>query len=344
MTTNPIGVGIVGLGGIGMMHARALQALGDRVRLVAFSGGASAGSQDLAVRSAERLAPDDVIAHPEVDVVVVCTPSGTHAALALTALRAGRHVVVEKPLALTVGDALRVAQAAHERGLAVSMIAQRRLEAEHVALRRAIADRALGELRLAATHVHWYRDDDYYRVAGWRSTTAQGGGSLMNQGVHNVDLLRWLCGPVESVTAQSGTLAHPIDAEDATVATLRFTSGALGVVTTTTATPPGFPATIALYGSRGSVELGQGTVRRWDVPGVPAPRVTGVASGAADPLAIGYAGHLAQWTRIVSALETSAPVPVGVDDALATVRLLCAIQMAAASGVAVRPADLPAAP
>jgi predicted dehydrogenase len=158
----------------------------------------------------------------------------------------------------------------------------------------------------------------------------------MNQGVHNVDLLRWLCGPVESVTAQSGTLAHTIEAEDTTVATLRFVSGALGVVTTTTATPPGFPATISLFGSRGSVELGQGEVRRWDVPGVPRPGAGRIASGAADPLAIGHAGHLAQWTRIVSALETSTPVPVGIDDAVETVRLLSAIYRAGADGAVVR--------
>jgi predicted dehydrogenase len=332
VSTNGLGVGIIGMGGIGMMHALALRELDGRARLVAFSGRQHASPAG----TAERLPVDDVIAHPDVDVVAICTPSGTHAALALAALEAGRHVVVEKPLALDVDDALRVARAARERGLMVSMISQRRLEAEHLALKKALDDGALGELRLAMTNVHWFRDDDYYRAAGWRSTTAQGGGSLMNQGVHNVDLLRWLCGPVESVTAQSGTLAHTIEAEDTTVATLRFVSGALGVVTTTTATPPGFPATISLYGSRGSVELGQGEVRRWDVPGVPRPGAGRIASGAADPLAIGHAGHLAQWTRIVSALETSAPVPVGIDDAVETVRLLSAIYRAGADGAVVR--------
>ena len=331
-----VGVGIVGMGGIGMMHAQALRELAGRARLVAFSGGESASPPGLAGRPAVRLPADDVITHPDVDVVAICTPSGTHAALALAALEAGRHVVVEKPLALDLDDALRIARAARERGLLVSMIAQRRLETEHVALKQALDDGALGELRLAMTNVHWFRDDDYYRAAAWRSTSEQGGGSLMNQGVHNVDLLRWLCGPVESVTAQSGTLAHAIEAEDTTVATLRFTSGALGVVTTTTATPPGFPATIALYGSRGSVELGQGDVRRWDVPGVPEPATRPIASGAADPLAIGYAGHLAQWTQIVTALETSTPGPVGIDDAVETVRLLCAISTAAADGAAAR--------
>jgi len=336
-----LGVGLVGLGGIGAMHARALAELPGRARLVAVSGSGTPGTGPVPA----RLPPHEVIAHPDVDVVAICTPSHTHAALALAALEAGRHVVVEKPLALDVGDALRVARAAHDRGLSVSMIAQRRLEPEYRALARAVTDAALGDLRLAVTQVPWHRDDGYYRAAPWRAAPGRGGGSLMNQGVHSVDLLRWVCGracgPVESVTAQAGTLAHDVAVEDTTVATLRFASGALGVLTTTTATPPGFPATLAVYGSQGSAELGQGAVLRWDVPGVPPPSAAASpTSGAADPLAIGHTGHLAQWARIVDALEAGTPVPVGVDDAVETVRLLCAIEEAAASGRAVRPADL----
>lgn len=349
-----VGVGIVGMGSIGVLHARALRDLAPRARLVAYSGG-SALDEDLTPSGrAVQVAPDEVVRHEGVDVVAVCTPSGSHARLALAALEAGKHVVVEKPLAVTVEDAVLVERVARERGLVVSMVSQRRFEPQHQALRRALDDGALGELRLVATHVPWYRDDDYYAAAAWRSSTAEGGGSLMNQGVHNVDLLRWLCGPVESVTAQAGTLARaacPVvpgpgggddTAEDTTVATLRLASGALGVVTTTTATPPGFPATLALHGSRGSVELAQDEVLRWDVPGVPPPASGSSAGGAADPLAIGHAGHRTQWERVLAALEGAAPPPVGAADAVETVRLLCAIREAAATGRAVRPADLAA--
>ncbi|MCO7275106.1 MULTISPECIES: Gfo/Idh/MocA family protein [Cellulosimicrobium] len=343
-----VGVGIVGMGSIGVLHARALRDLAPRARLVAYSGGAVLDDDVTPAGPAAHVAPDEVVRHEGVDVVAICTPSGSHARLALAALAAGRHVVVEKPLAVTVEDALRVEREARERGLVVSMVSQRRFEPPHQALRRALDDGALGELRLVATHVPWYRDDDYYAAARWRSSTAEGGGSLMNQGVHNVDLLRWLCGPVESVTAQAGTLARggvlgeaPGDlAEDTTVATLRLASGALGVVTTTTATPPGFPATLALHGSRGSVELAQDEVLRWDVPGVPAPTSGSSAGGAADPLAIGHAGHRVQWERVLAALDGTAPPPVDAADAVETVRLLCAIREAAATGRVVRPADL----
>lgn len=164
----------------------------------------------------------------------------------------------------------------------------------------------------------------------------------MNQGVHNVDLLRWLCGPVDTVTAQYGTLAHDMDAEDTTVATVRFASGALGLVSTSTATPPGSPATITLRLSTGMVELGQGTVDRWEVGDVPPPEDTSrtIASGAADPLAIGHAGHLNQWRDIVRALDEGTAPAVDARDAVETVRLLCAVYEAARTGRAVRPAEL----
>jgi len=336
------------MGSIGVLHARALRDLAPRARLVAYSGGTSLDDDVTPAGPVAHVTPDEVVRHEGVDVVAVCTPSGSHARLALAALAAGRHVVVEKPLAVTVEDALRVEREARERGLVVSMVSQRRFEPQHQALRRALDDGALGELRLVATHVPWFRDDDYYAAARWRSSTAEGGGSLMNQGVHNVDLLRWLCGPVESVTAQAGALARTGSlggaagdlAEDTTVATLRLASGALGVVTTTTATPPGFPATLALHGSRGSVELAQDEVLRWDVPGVSAPTSGTSAGGAADPLAIGHAGHRLQWERVLAALDGTVPPPVDVADAVETVRLLCAIREAAATGRVVRPADL----
>lgn len=341
-TAKRIGVGIIGLGGIGAIHARALAELGERVRLVAYSGGGPDGAAPAGWPEARRVAHAEVARQDGVDVVAICSPTQTHAALALAALEAGRHVVVEKPLAVTVAEAEAVARLAEERGLLVSMVSQRRFEPEHLHLRRLLASGELGQLRLASTEVHWHRDDAYYAAAPWRTSMSGGGGSLMNQGVHNVDLLRWLCGPVESVTAQYGTLAHDMEAEDTTVATVRFTSGALGLISTSTATPPGSPATITLRLSTGVVELGQGTVDRWEVGEVPAPAGSSreISSGAAAPLAIGHAGHLNQWRDIVSALDNGTPPAVGARDAVETVRLLCAVYEAARTGREVRPADL----
>src|SRR5690606_39060043 len=266
----------------------------------------------------------DVVGHDGVDVVAICSPTETHASLALAALEAGRHVVVEKPLAVTVADAEAVARLAEERGLMVSMVSQRRFEPEHLHLKRLLDAGELGELRLAATEVHWYRDDAYYASAPWRTSMAGGGGSLMTG------------------TAPYGTFALASDAEDTTLSTVRFGSVALGLGRTSTCTPLGSPATITLRLTSGMVELGQGTVDRWEVGDVPPPEDTSrtIASGAADPLAIGHAGHLNQWRDIVRALDEGTAPAVDARDAVETVRLLCAVYEAARTGRAVRPAEL----
>lgn len=337
-----IGVGIIGLGSIGVTHARALAELGEHVELRAFSGGSPQQAAQAGWPDAPQVPAAQVALLPGVDIVAICTPTETHAPLTVAALEAGRHVVVEKPLALSVADAERIAALARAMGRTVSVISQRRFEPVYADVADLARQGRLGELRLATTHVHWYRDADYYRSAPWRGTMAGGGGSLMNQGVHNVDLLQWIGGPVETVTAQYATVAQDIDAEDTTVATVRFTSGALGVLSTSTATPPGEPATMTLYYSGGVIALGQGTITRWDVDGVPQPAATEplIGSGASSPSAIGHLGHLTQWQDIVTALREGREPAIGIDDAVATVRLLCAIYDAARTGQAVRPVAL----
>lgn len=339
--SSEIGVGILGLGAIGMVHARALRELAPRVRLRAFSGGNTARAAQAGWPDAVQVPAEALPEVPGVDVVAVCSPSAQHGAHALSVVEAGRHVVVEKPLALDVAEADRVVARAAERGVVGVTISQRRLEPEYAALKHLVEAGTCGAVRLAATQVHWWRDDDYYRAAPWRGTMTGGGGSLMNQGVHNVDLLRWLCGPVAEVTAQYGTLAHEIAAEDTTVATLRLASGGLGMISTSTATPPGSPATLTLQLARGVVELGQGEVLRWDVDGVPAPEIaSGIGSGAADPAAIGIAGHVHQWRDALTAIETGRPPAVTLADGAETVRLVCAIYRAAETGRTVRPEEL----
>lgn len=342
MPSAPLGIGIIGLGGVGLTHARALDKLRADAELWCFSGGSTGAAASSGWPQAQQVPPDEVARHPKVDVIVVCSPSGEHAKHTLEALEQGRHVVVEKPLALRVEDAERIVARASERNRWVSMIAQRRFEKEYRAVKKMIEAGRLGTLRLALAHVHWSRDDRYYDDAPWRRSMTAGGGSLMNQGVHSVDLLRWLCGPVEEVTAQYATVSHEMSAEDTTVATVRFASGALGVISTSTATPPGEPAVLTMYFDRGSITLGQGEVLRWEVDGVPSPANTniGPSSGASDPKAIGDTGHLAQWRQIVQAWEEGRAPAVGANDAAETVRLLCAIYEAGATGRAVRPAEL----
>lgn len=336
-----VGVGIIGLGSIGTTHARAVRAVGGAA-LRAFSGGSPSRAAHAGWPDAVQVPAAAVATHPEVDVVVVCSPSGDHAEHTLAALAAGCDVVVEKPLAVRVADAEKIVAVAAERGARVAMMSQRRFEPQHRVVKELLDSGTLGRLRLATTHVHSWRDEAYFTSAAWRASSARGGGSLLNQGVHNVDLLRWLAGDVEEVTAQNTTQTSDLEAEDTTVATVRFASGALGLVSTSTATPPGFDATITLHTDRGRVELGQGRVLRWEIDGVAAPDAADDAfgSGAADPAAIGVAGHVTQWRDFLRARSEGRPPAVGAADAAETVRLLCAISEAAATGRAVRPAAL----
>ncbi|WP_152364621.1 Gfo/Idh/MocA family protein [Microlunatus speluncae] len=342
MISARLGVGIVGLGSIGVTHARALAALDESagVTLRAFSGGRPDAASEAGWPDAEQLEPAAVITHPEVDVVAIAAPTHHHGALTLAALEAGKHVLVEKPLTLSVTEAEAIRTLARERGRIVRMVAQRHYETEYAHTKQLIDSGRLGDLRLAATQVHWWRDDAYYRAVDWRASMSAGGGSVMNQGVHNIDLLRWLAGPVAAVTAQYATLGHAIDAEDTAVATLRFRSGALGMISTSTATPPGTPSTVTLQFAAGGIELGQGEVIRWDVPADPPPAAAAVASGAADPANIGIAGHVTQWRQLLAALDSDPHDQPDLDDAVATVRLLCAIYAAAESGRTVDPDHL----
>jgi UDP-N-acetyl-2-amino-2-deoxyglucuronate dehydrogenase len=334
-------VGLLGLGTIGATHAAALHELRDRAQLRAFSGSSSGRAAEAGWPDAEQVARDELVRRDDIDIVAICTPSDQHAGLVIAALEAGKHVVVEKPMALTVGEAARIAALAEERGLTVSVIFQRRFEPAHQVIHQLIADGALGRLHLVQTHVHWWRDPEYYDEAPWRGSTARGGSALDNQGTHHVDLVQWLAGPVEAVTAQSATIAHDIEAADTFVATLSFANGALGVFSVSTATPPGFAATITLYFDRGMIEIGPGGIMCWEHE-APRPSLPEVrrAGGTAEPPAVGIENHVAQWRDVLDAIEQGRAPSISAADALQTVRLAAAIARAADTGQRVRPSEL----
>ncbi|HEY9294686.1 MAG TPA: Gfo/Idh/MocA family oxidoreductase, partial [Microlunatus sp.] len=251
-----IKIGILGLGGIGDTHARALAALarsGTAVEVVTFSGGSAEQMARAGWADARRLDAAELITDRGPDLIAICTPSALHAGQAATALRAGKHVVVEKPMALSVEDARELRDLAADRQLLISPIAQRRFEPLNVELKELIDSGRLGRVVLGETFVHWFRSDAYYAEVPWRGEPMGGGGSLMNQGLHNVDLLCWLLGDVRTVTGATATLGHRIAVEDTAVGCLQFAGGALGVVATTTATPPGVPSELAIWTTTGSV-------------------------------------------------------------------------------------------
>ena len=192
-----------------------------------------------------------MLARPDIDAVSICVPSGLHAQVAVDALQAGKHVLVEKPIALSLADADRMIAVARECGLRLGVVLQNRYNSPMQQVRRAVDEGRLGRLYLGNACVRWYRPQSYYDDE-WHGTWAMDGGALMNQSIHHIDALQWFMGPVQSVQAYTATLAHRMEAEDVGVAVLRFVSGALGTVEGSTLTwPQNLEGSVASLASMG---------------------------------------------------------------------------------------------
>ncbi len=335
-------IGLVGPGAIGEIHARAIRALDETV-LAAIAGGTP---QQIAACSDGKPVPtfattDAMLAGADIDAVVICTPSGAHHDVALAAIRSGRHVLVEKPLCVDPTEAASLVRAAESSQLTCGVVSQRRLEPQHQAIKALLDAGHLGQPRLIEAAIHWYRSDAYYAEKPWRTEDDHGGGSLFNQGVHNLDLMLWLFGPVASVQGKTATLGHTHAIEDTTAALLSFVSGTLGVIVTSTALPPGRPAMLRLFTHRGSCELAHDSVVRWDFPGVPQPASsTGPGSAANDPKAIGIEGHIAQWHDFAQAVRERRAPAVPFRDGFEATRVITAIYRSAEEGRAITPNDI----
>jgi UDP-N-acetyl-2-amino-2-deoxyglucuronate dehydrogenase len=199
----------------------------------------------------------ELLENPDLDVVSICTPSGMHAEMGIAAAKAGKHVIVEKPMAMSLQDADDLIQACEDNGVKLAVCFQNRFNPPVQKLRRALEEGRFGKLTHASAVVRWFRPQDYYDQAPWRGTRANDGGCLMNQSIHNIDLLQWMMGPVESVFGYTANNLRKIECEDVGVAVLKFKSGALGVIeASTTVYPENLEETLNIFGEKGTVVLG----------------------------------------------------------------------------------------
>jgi UDP-N-acetyl-2-amino-2-deoxyglucuronate dehydrogenase len=199
----------------------------------------------------------------ELDVVSICTPSGLHPEHGIAAAKAGKHVVSEKPMALSIKGADSLVSACEQAGVKLFVVKQNRLNPPVRLLKRAVERGRFGRIYLANVTVRWQRPQDYYDAEPWRGTWAFDGGAIMNQASHYVDLIQWLVGPVESVMAKTATQARKIEAEDSGAAVLRFASGALGVIEVNVLTyPRNFEGSITIMGETGTVKIGGTSVNK----------------------------------------------------------------------------------
>src|SRR5215217_7879652 len=255
MTVEKLRFGILGCGVIGPHHAKAIAGL-QSAELVAVADVVPELAQEVAeqTRCSYYASLEEMLSGVDLDAVCVCTPSGMHAEGAITALEAGKHIVVEKPVDVTLQAADRLIEVQRATGRRVAVVSQHRFDAATQAVHEALTRGEFGRLTSGSAEVRWWRSQSYYDSGGWRGTwELDGGGVLINQAIHTIDLLQWLMGQVVEVTAHTGLLAHErIEVEDTAVAILKFTNGALGSIVATTAAYPGLTTRIAVHGDRGS--------------------------------------------------------------------------------------------
>lgn len=333
-----VGFGVVGCGVVSGYHISGiLETPG--ARLVAVSDVVEGRAREFGEWHRVAWTTDyrELLKREDIDVINVCTPNGLRLPLAEEAARAGKHLVIEKPIAISLKEADRIIAACERAGVHLMCVFQLRYGRAATALRRAIQEGRLGRIVLADATIKWFRPQAYYESAAWRGTWAQeGGGALMTQGIHTVDLLQWMMGPIRSVNARMATLVHQVEVEDTVVATLTYASGALGVIEATTAAHPGLPARIEVCGDRGTVVLEADRIATWQVEGVERPADAGggseVGRAASDSKTFGAEGHRAQIAEMVEVVRTGKRPTIDGPEGRKAVELALAIYESARTG------------
>ncbi len=354
MSANPMGFGIIGAGMIANFHARALEAM-TTGRLLAVCDTAPDRAAEFGRKHGCR-GYDDLdafLAHPGLEIVTISTPSGIHLEPIRRAAAAGKHVICEKPLEVTVDRADQLIAACRENGVTLSGIFPRRFKDAVILLKKTVDSGRLGKITLADAAIKWFRSQAYYDSGDWRGTwRLDGGGALMNQGIHTVDLLLHFMGDVRSVCALARCAAHErIEVEDVAVAMLEFKNGAVGMIeaTTNVYSKTGHPAEVHLCGTEGTVFLRDNQFGVWEfkneteednrIRETLGVRAGDRATGAADPTAIDFEGHRRNFEDAVESIRSGRPPRVGGDEARRAIELIQAVYLSAQQGG--RRIDLP---
>lgn len=296
-----INFGIVGCGVISGTHADSITANPETAALVACCDIVFERAQSLAAKYGCTPYPslEALLEHKGLDCVCVCTPSGVHHQAVLGAAKKGIHSIVEKPLDITKDKLDAIAGAPAKYGVKVGCVFQRRAMDVINTVRDAVQGGQLGTMFLGEANMKWFRSQEYYDSGDWRGTYAlDGGGALMNQGIHGVDLIYYLMGPVASVMAVQGTLTHKIEVEDNLTAAIKFKSGAIGNLTVSTSCVPGYSMVHNVHGSKGSISISDDQIVEWYIEGDETNRISGGKGdmqGAIDPRLLSSGGH----TRLI---------------------------------------------
>lgn len=345
------GFGIIGAGMIASVHARALREIPGTTLVGVYSTTpqkreAFAAKENC--RAFNRL--EEMLADPAIDIVCICTPSGAHQDPALACIAAGKHCLIEKPLEVTLEKCDRIIAAAEEKGVKVAVVFPSRFYEQAMLLKEAVDKSRFGAIVLGDAYVKWHRSEAYYKSNPWRGTwDLDGGGALMNQGIHSVDLLQWYMGPVKKVQAFRANRKHKeIAVEDTVVASLEFENGALGNITCSTAIFPGELKRIEINGTAGTAVLQESNLVRWELQEMTAAdeaireqsKQSGLShgGGASNPADISFKGHQLQIEDLIHAINTNGTPLVDGREGRKAVEIVLAVYRSAATG---QPVELP---
>ncbi len=350
MTGNRVRFAVIGAGVIGRVHCSALSGLADTAELVAIADSHPDKAAAMAANFGIDSHTSDVralLARPDIDAVTICTPSGLHADLAVAALDAGKHVVVEKPIDITLGAADRIIEAETRSGKKVAVISQHRFDKSTEKVLESVRAGHLGTITSAIASHAWWRGQTYYDSGDWRGTWAlDGGGAIMNQTVHTINLMVTMVGAPVEVFAHTACLAHDrIEVEDTAAAVVKFASGALGIIHGTTAAYPGLDASLRIFGSKGSAVISNDELVFLHENVGPAPEIA-LSSGTGtnqvtddfelgpQDAALGDA-HQRQLADFIEAVRTDRQPRVGTRDARTSLAVILALYESARTGLPV---------
>ena len=305
---NKLRFAIIGCGRIAPKHAESIAALPE-AELVAVCDILPEQAQAFAAKYGAEPYTDyiEMLKRPDIDVVTIATPSGLHAEIGIAAAEAGKHILVEKPMAMTLETADALIAACRKAGVKLGVIHQNRFNASVKLLRKALEDGRFGKLTHGQATVRWNRNDNYYIQAPWRGTKLQDGGVLMNQSIHNIDLLQWMFGPVESVFGYTETFMRKIEMEDMGAAVIKFKSGAIGLIeAASTIYPKNIEETLNVFGETGSVIIGGIAVNRvevWEFPDSEEEKKAIFAGQESDPPTVYGYGHRELISNMIQAIR-----------------------------------------
>lgn len=338
MNKKTVKYGIIGCGVISDWHARAISEI-ENAEFLGVTDVVEAARKSFAEKYGVKAydSVDALVTDPALDTVCICTPSGLHAPLAIQAANAGKHIVVEKPMAITETEIKDVLDACEKNNVKMSVVSQLRFTRAVSETKKAVDDGALGKIVIADLSMKYFRSQEYYDKGGWRGTwKMDGGGALMNQGIHGIDIMQYIMGPVKSVSAFTRTLARKIEVEDTAVAILEFGNGALGKIVGTTSVYPGSARRLEICGDRGMITLEENRITCWEVEGRDLPedlKDKGSSPGTHnDPTSFDISGHVMQLTDMTDAIISNRMPAINQFDGKKPVEIILAIYESAETG------------